>query len=253
MPAILNVPSLNHGQQAAADGFFSFLFSNQEELIISGPGGVGKTFLMGHLIDQVMPRYHDSCRLLGIDPIYRTVQMTATTNKAAEVLGQATNRPTKTIHSFLNLRVQEDYTTGVSKLTKTHNWVVHNDMILFVDEASMIDHKLLQLIREGTHRCKIIYVGDHCQLAPVTETLSPIYKANLPFYELTEPMRNAAQPALMNVCNQLRQTVETSIFTPIKTVPGVIDLLDGPAIEQEISTHFIDPHNQNRKIGRAHV
>lgn len=247
MPATLNLTAaLNQGQQAAADGFFSFLFSAENELIISGPGGVGKTFLMGHLIDQVMPRYHESCRILGIDPIYRTVQMTATTNKAAEVLGQATGRPTKTIHSFLNLRIQEDYSTGVSKLIKTPNWTVHRNMILFVDESSMIDHKLLQLIREGTHECKIIYVGDHCQLAPVTETLSPIYRAKLPFYELTEPMRNAAQPALMNVCNQLRQTVETGVFTPIHTVPGVIDLLDGPAVSQEISQHFMDPSNNDR-------
>ena len=240
--------NLNQGQQAAAEGFFNFLFSEANELVISGPGGVGKTYLMGHLIDEIMPHYHESCRLLGIDPIYHQVAMTATTNKAAEVLGHATSRPTKTIHSFLGLRVTEDYKTGVNKLVKSPNWTVHQNLILFVDESSMIDNALLQLIREGTHNCKIVYVGDHCQLAPITETLSPVYKGNLPFYELLEPMRNANQPALMDVCNQLRETVKTGVFKPIKTVPGVIDLLDGPEMEREITSHFKDPTNHDRVL-----
>lgn len=240
--------TLNQGQQAAADGFFNFLFSKDSELIISGPGGVGKTFLMGHLIDQVMPHYHESCHLLGIDPIYQGVMMTATTNKAAEVLGQATRRPTSTVHSFLNLLLRDDFETGISKLVKSKNWTVHRGQILFIDECSMIDGGLLQMIREGTHQCKIVYVGDHCQLAPIQETISPIYKASppMPFYELLEPVRNANQPALLAVCTQLRETVETGKFRPIKTVPGVIDLLDGPSMEKEIQAHFKDPTNHDR-------
>jgi hypothetical protein len=193
-----------------------------------------------------MPRYHESCRLLGISPIYNDVMMTATTNKAAEVLGKATGRQTKTVHSFLSLKVTDNYETGTTKLTKTRSWTVHRNQILFVDEASMIDTSLHQLIREGTSQSKIIYVGDHCQLAPVMEKISPIYRANLPFYELTEPMRNAERPALMAICNQLRETVETGKFRPIKIVPGVIDLLEGPEMEAEIRSHFMDPTNHDR-------
>lgn len=237
---------LNAGQQIAADGFFDFLFSDNSKLIISGPGGVGKTYLMGHLIDQIIPRYHESCRLLGINPVYNQVQMTATTNKAAEVLGKSTGRPTKTIHSFMNLRVVDDYDTGVSRLSTNKNWKVHHGVILFVDECSMVDSALLRYLGEGTHKCKIVFVGDHCQLAPVTEVISPIYREGLPFYELTEPMRNADQPALMAVCNQLRQTVETKVFRPIQIVPGVIDLFDGPRMEKEIEEHFLDPSNHDR-------
>ena len=78
---------LNQEQQAAADGFFQFLFEDSKELIISGPGGVGKTFLMGYMIDTIMPRYAETCALMGIEAQYTEVVMTATTNKAAEVLG----------------------------------------------------------------------------------------------------------------------------------------------------------------------
>lgn len=237
---------LNQGQKAAAEGFFNFLFSNDKEFIISGPAGTGKTFLMGYLIDTILPRYYDMCSIMGISPIYDKVMMTATTNKAAEVLSQATNRPTKTIHSFLNLHVKTDYHTGKTYLEKGSNWKVHTNFILFIDEASMIDYDLLQAIREGTANCKIVYVGDHCQLAPVAEKLSPIYRYNLPFFELTEQMRNTAQQPLMDVCKQLRQTVETKVFKPIQIVPGVIDHLDDAQMEDEISRVFKNRHHNSR-------
>src|SRR5690606_25117534 len=94
-----------------------------------------------------------------------------------------------------------------------------------IDEYSMIDSELKRIIHEGTHKCKIVYVGDHCQLNPVMESKSPIDRFSLPFYELTEPMRNAGQSALIDLCKQLRETVETGVFKPIQIVPGVIDHL----------------------------
>lgn len=237
---------LNQGQQAAADGFFEFLFSADKELILSGPGGTGKTFLMGHLIDRVLPQYFQTCQLMGIQPEYDSVEMTATTNKAAEVLGLATKRPTQTIHSFLNLKPTDDLVTGQTKLTKTTAWTVHSRKIIFIDECSMIDGPLYQMIQEGTHKSKIVYVGDHCQLAPVKETLSPIYRQGLPFFELTEPMRNAEQPALMAVCQQLRNTVETGAFQPIQIVPGVIDWLEDVEMQAMIDQTFQSQTRDNR-------
>lgn len=231
--------TLNQGQEAAANGFFAFLFGPEKELNIRGPGGVGKTYLMGYLIDEILPRYHDTCRLMGIEPKYTEVQMCATTNKAADVLGHATGRPSQTIHSFMNLMVRDDYTTGKSTITKSRSWKVHNNLIIFVDEGSMVDTPLRQHIMEGTQDCKVVYVGDHCQLAPVMEPISPIYAGNLlPSFDLTEPVRNAGQPALMAVCQQLRHTVETGEFYPIQVVPGVIDWLDSEAMQAEIDREF---------------
>lgn len=230
--------NLNQGQRVAAEGFFSFLFGSDKELNISGPGGVGKTFLMGVLIDEIMPRYFDTCKLMGIEPEYDEVVMTATTNQAAEVLALSTGRPTETIHSLMNLTIKDDFKTGRSLLVKTRSWFVHERKIIFVDEGSMIDTPLRNIILEGTNNCKIVYVGDHCQLAPVMESLSPIYRNNLPFFELTEPMRNNKQAALMSVCNQLRNTVETGVFQPIQIVPGVIDWLDNQQIQTEIVNTF---------------
>jgi hypothetical protein len=245
----VTISDLNPGQQKAADAFFEFLFSDDREFIISGPAGVGKTHLMTYIIDQTMPRYLETCKLLGIPAEYDEVVMTATTNKAAEVLAQATKRPTSTVHSFLSLKVKDDYATGGTTLTKTRQWKVHERKILFVDECSMIDTPLWMAIQEGLIKSKIVYVGDHSQLAPVTEALSPIYKHDSPFFELTQPMRNANQPALMAVCQQLRETVQTGEFKPIRIVPGVIDHLDDYQMQQTIDVAFQEQTHQARILG----
>ncbi len=237
---------LNQGQQEAANAFFQFLFSEDKEFAISGPGGTGKTHLMSHLIDTILPNYFSTCKMMGVEPQFDSVKMTATTNKAAEVVAVATGRPTDTIHSFLNLKVEENYSTGETKLIPTRNWEVHNDQIIFVDESSMIDTPLETKIHEGTERCKIVYVGDHCQLAPVKEQISPIYRRTMPFYHLTEQMRNNNQPALMAVCQQLRDTVETNVFQPIKIVPGVIDLLDDAQMQTQLQADFSSQTHSSR-------
>lgn len=238
---------LNQGQQAAADGFFEALMGGVKELSISGPGGVGKTFLMGYLIDKIMPRYFEACSLLNIKPEFTSVAMTATTNKAAEELALSTGRETFTTHSFFNLKVVDDYATGKSRITKSGSWKVHQNMIIFIDEASMVDRQLLGMIREGTCNCMVVWVGDHCQMAPVMESISPIYEGSLPFYELTEPMRTN-NPHLQALNLQLRQTVETGVFNPIKLVPGIIDWLDDQAMEAELCNTFAQGAGDNRVL-----
>lgn len=158
---------LNKGQEAASQAVFQFLIGDDKEFCLSGPAGVGKTFMLKHIMDNIMKEYEDACTLLNIDQKIQSIELTATTNKAADVLGVSTGHPTQTIHSFMNLKVFDDYTTGRSKLKKTPNWDVHSGKLIFIDEASMIDSDLHKVILEGTdNTCKIVYVGDHCQMAP---------------------------------------------------------------------------------------
>lgn len=237
---------LNQGQEAAADAFFEFLFSNDKEFILSGPAGVGKTFWMGHIIDVIIPRYQEMCKLLGIEAIYEAVNMTATTNKAAEVLEAQTGRITSTVHSFLNLTIYEDYESGQTKLKKNPKlWTVHENKVLFIDECSMIDSGLEKVIQEGTHNTKIVYVGDRFQLAPVMEKLSPIYLKNSPMFELTQQMRTA-NPHLQALNQQLRDTVETNEFKPIQLVPGSIDHLDDDQMQDQLALTFAQPNKGSR-------
>ena len=240
------VYKLNQGQKDAAEAFMEFLFSPDKEYIITGPAGVGKTYLMNYINDNTMPRYEEMCELMGIEPLYNGVVMTATTNKAADVLSQSVGRPAQTVHSYFNLTVRDDYSTGQTTIKKTNRWKVHGNKIIFIDEASMIDTELWKMLQEGTVNCKLVYVGDRHQLAPINEDLSPVYKHDTEMSEILVPVRNAGSPALLNVCQQLRDTVATGIFQPIQEVPGVIDILDGQQMQDEILNTFLHQTHASR-------
>jgi len=240
--------TLNVGQQSGADDFFAFLLSSQKEFRIKGPAGVGKTYLLQHLISTILPYYKQSCKLLGRKEEITAVVMTATTNRAAEVLSGDMGMETQTIHSFLNLKVIDDYDTGKQRIQKTPRFCVYENTLIFVDEASMTDFELYTILQEATtSTCKIVYVGDPNQLAPVGESLSRVFAdPTMGEVILTEPVRNANQPALMALCQQLRETVETGIFKPMYLVPGVIDQLDGPTFERHVQTVFKDEGADSR-------
>lgn len=217
---------LNEGQQEAADNVFHFLFDNEKEFSITGPAGTGKTTLMAYIMKNVIKEYQDAAALMGTKGVDYEFHLTATTNKAAEVLSVSTGLPVSTIHSFLGLRVRDNYKTGEQTLMRTKNFKVYSNIILFVDEASMVDSKLYSHLMDALDdTCKVIYLGDHCQMTPVNEDLSPVYRNPKYSSPLIQPMRNADQPALMALCSQLRQTVETGLFKPIREVPGVIEYL----------------------------
>ncbi|QDH84602.1 putative DNA helicase [Achromobacter phage vB_AxyP_19-32_Axy22] len=245
---------LNADQLAAAEGFFESLFRPEEkEINITGPGGVGKTFTMAYMIDFIMPRYFQTCELMGIKPEYDEVVMTATTNKAAEVLAAATGRETVTIHSHLGLTIKNNFKTGEVDLIKGRSWKVHERQIVFIDEGSMIDHKLRTLIKEGLLNCKIVYVSDHCQLPPVMEEISPIYTQGFPRYHLSIPMRTNV-PELLELNTHFRDIVEgNKDWGDIKVTPGIVDHIPGGSqggleIQKLIREYFVDRAGEARML-----
>lgn len=231
---------LTDDQKAAHAAFIAFMISDDKELVISGPAGVGKTTLLRYLHNDDS---HDKiAQLMGEHKHYDWV-FSATTNKAAEVLQKSLGVETSTIHSCLGLTISQNYETGKTELKRNKgNAKIIRDSIIVIDEASMIDRDLDQYIYQGTIGCKIIYVGDHCQMAPIGEKLSPVFARNTPA-ELKQIVRSQHAPAITALCNQLRETVETGVFKPIQGVPGFIDYLSADEAIQEINTHFVDGHN----------
>lgn len=233
---------LTNDQQAATAAFTHFMTTDETEMVLTGGAGVGKTTLLKHFMQLKDPSL--ICKLVGIEPIDEW-HLTATTNKAAEVLQQSTQCPTSTIHSFLGLTVFNDYDTGKTKVTKSKRFNIKRNALIVVDEASMVDRQLRSFINEGTIGCKILYVGDHCQLAPVGEEVSPVFVDVANRNYLNEIVRSQHTPDITALALQLRETVETGVFKPIQEVPGVIDYLDPARAEAEIQHHFI----QNPQLG----
>lgn len=239
---------LTPGQKDVADAFFKFLLSDDTEFVLSGDAGTGKTFLMEYLSNETMLTYERSCAIMDIEPKQYQIHFTATTNKAAEVLERSVQKPVDTIHSFLGLRVFDDYKTGKQVIRPGGASLIHTDIILFIDEASMIDAELKGYIDRHVRDSKIVYVGDKAQLAPVGEDLSPVFKTVDPknFFHLTQVVRNANAPALMRLCAQLRHTVQTGVFYHMDAAPGVIDYLDDSGMQQMLDDYFLEPGKSAR-------
>ena len=230
---------LNSSQQEVVDYFATFLVNDEKELIIDAPAGYGKSYLVRYLVTEVFTNYLEGFKQLKAEPKYKQALLTATTNKASDSLSTASGLPSCTIHSLFNLRVTPDYKTGETLLKPTAKTDVIEDSIIFIDECSMIDAELYKYIKELTHNCKIIYVGDKYQLCPVKSGLSPIYTKNITTKELTIPMRNKNHKELIDLCNQLKHTVETGEFHDIFINSGVIDLYNSQDAQNALEEAFV--------------
>ena len=230
-------PTLNKEQQATFIKVLDFVKDpDQKFMEVSGGAGTGKTFFISQVADSIL-------RHAPVNSLLKEVRITATTNKAAAVIADALPShigDIETVYSFMNLRVKENFQDGSVTIVPTNKWRVHSGVFLIVDEDSMIDSPLFNYMQKGLDKtCKVLFVGDRNQLAPVKEDLSPIFKQNFPIAYLKTPVRNANQPALMNLCEQAKQTVLTGVFTPIEEVPGVIDFVSGATLQGLLEREFL--------------
>lgn len=229
---------LNKEQQQSFLDVIKFINDpSQQFMTLSGGAGTGKTYFITQVAKGILRHKEQGSPL-------HTVAVTATTNKAVAVIAEAIGEmisEVETVYSFMNLRVSENFSTGTVKIVPTKTWCVHSGTLLIIDECSMINSELYSWLDKGLDKtCKVLFVGDKDQLSPIKEEISPIYSQGYSLSQLTTPVRNADQPALMALCEQMKQTVVTGIFTPIVEVPGVIDLIDGTQLkgilEREYST-----------------
>jgi hypothetical protein len=233
--------TLNKKQQEAFNKVIEFINNPNEKFMnVSGGAGTGKTYFISQIAQNIL-KYKDAKSTLNY------VAITATTNKAVAVIAQSIPNDPVTTYSFMNLKVSENFTTGEQKLIPTRNWVVYSNVFLIVDECSMVNKKLFDYICNGLdNSCKVLFVGDMNQLTPVKEDISPVYKNYFRTVLLTEQMRNSTQPALMNLCEQVKQTVITGVFTPIIEVPGVIDFVKGSILRGILEREYCiaDPNKR---------
>ena len=203
--------TLTNGQTKALDAFQTFLLDPGETVfVLSGYSGTGKTTLVKTLLEET-PKFFKLAKM--VDPLAPdfSIELTATTNKAAENFGSLTGAEVKTIHSFLGLRVMTNYETGVTTLTpKSH--IKKENVLLFIDEASYVDKALLGWVFKLTTKCKIVFIGDPAQLTPVKSSGTPVFDANFSGAHLDEVVRQAAGNPIVDLSTKFRETVTTGEF-----------------------------------------
>lgn len=240
---------LNEDQLAASEHFLNFLLGEDLSMTITGGAGVGKTTLLKHLVEQFY-KYQETCRVLGTtDIMLHNIAMTATTNKAAGVLAQAVgahNFQVDTIHQLLGLRVHNDYATGESRLVPKGKTELPEKRLIVIDEASMIDPHLYDYLDKRSIGCKFLFIGDHCQMAPVRYSLSPVFQNTDTTFKLNKIMRSLNSPPITELNLKLRQGVEDVTFFPIEEVPGYIEYLDNEAYKAKLQEYFMNQDNNAR-------
>lgn len=228
---------LNAGQEQAASDFLGFLVTDEPTFTLSGGAGVGKTTLVNHLIGN-MGDYNGVLEVIGRKG-FNDIMVMATTHKAAEVIGKRTGMESTTVHKAMGLVIENDFSNGRTKIKKGREHRVIENSLLIVDEASMADTPLLDAISSSTMHCKIMFIGDKRQMAPICEPISPVFADPKNIHYLTEPMRNRGSPDLMALCQQLEETVDTGVFKPMRPVPGVIEYLNDGQMKQLLDQEFL--------------
>lgn len=204
--------SLTEDQQLALEAITRFLANPIETVfVLSGYSGTGKSTLVKYLLQQ-LPGILNTIRMVSPKFPYYDVQLTATTNKAAENFALITREAVRTIHSFLGLRVETDYISGMTRLVPHRRAKGVSDTILVIDEASYIDSALLDMIFKLTSRCKILFIGDPAQLTPVKSSTAPVFNSNFAGASLGKVVRQAEGNPIIELSAKFRETVNTGNF-----------------------------------------
>lgn len=235
--------TLTDDQDLALKKFSRFLCDPIETVfVLKGYSGCGKTTLVKTLLDR-LPSFMQAAKLINAGLPRYDVQLTATTNKAAENLTRITGTDAKTIHSALGLRiVPVDVKKGEWRLEPKSVTQLTN-LLLFIDEASFIDSELLGLIFKLTDpkSCKIVFIGDPAQLSPIKSNGTPVFDAKFTGAELTQVVRQANGNPIVDLSTQFRHTVNTGVWPKFVPDGNHVQYLDGDAFKTEILKEFGRP------------
>lgn len=237
----MNQFTLSEDQQAAFEAFVSFILNPYDYVFtLSGYSGTGKSTLVSYLIDK-LPNIMQTARLVDPSAANWEVQLTATTNQAADALAQLSGMEVRTIHSFLGLRVNTDYKTGKTTLIPRDRQDIKQGYLIFIDEASYIDAALLTLIFQQTDRCKIVFMGDKAQLTPVMSVNTPVFDAKFPGFHLSKVVRQAEGNPIIDLATLCRNTVETGDWFNFKPDGHYVQWMSREHFEDAIKKEFLRP------------
>ena len=184
-------------QRSALLVLTNFLADRDERsaMLLRGAAGTGKTTLSGAVV-----------RTLAT--LEQRIILLAPTGRAAKVFSLNSGHPASTIHRciYRQKEFEGDFNLNYNAFTHT---------LFLVDEASMIGSQLLEdlvsFVYSGTG-CRLMLIGDHAQLPPVGEQLSPalsteeLHMLGLSVYEstLNEVLRQASESGILYNATRIR-------------------------------------------------
>lgn len=240
---------LTKDQQEAFNSIFQFIADPDEHVfVLEGYAGTGKSYLVSKVLENI-PKYFATQKLITPEYEEMCVELTATTNKAAEALHEQTQYPVRTIFSLLGLRVNTDYSTGKTNIALKHGVSKVYNSIIFIDEASYADGQLISYIFSQTENCKIIFIGDPAQLS-MSSGSAPVFKQGWPTARLTNVVRQAEESPIIQLTTSFRNTVNTGIWESFVPDGTSVIKLDKSQVNWELEKEFTRPdwHFKDSKV-----
>lgn len=171
---------------------YDTILSNDKHVTLSGPAGSGKTFLTSLLIQ-------------AFEQAGKTVALVAPTHQAKNVLRNQTGYDVVTIHSLF--KIHPDTYEDQRSFAQSGEVELDDIDILIIDEASMVDDDLFDIIGSHIPRyCRVIGLGDKYQIQPVRHEpghLSPMF-TRFDVVEMEEVVRQAADNPIIQVATDIR-------------------------------------------------
>jgi hypothetical protein len=209
-----NKITLSIDQQKVYDKLINFITSDKEnEIMLSSCAGSGKTFLTTFLINNVIKK-----------KICKRVVVAAPTHKALNIAKSklfsssedstiSANINIMTIHRLLNYQqfIDSDGKIYFAKSSADINWSIYN--LIIIDECSMLSNQIIddiehELKKPYNKNIKLIFLGDSCQIPPVSQSESKIFTRNIKTLTLDKIIRTNSTN-IMELSNGHRKWINT--------------------------------------------
>ena len=206
----VSTSNFTNDQVKAYDELMKFIDSSFDskdyKRALIGAAGTGKTFLVRAL-------------LLNSTLSYSLIGLSAPTHKACRVLGESihiSGIKVNTIQSDLGLRLNFDidkFDPNNPPFDPKGKIKIGNYKLYIVDEASMINSRLCMFLEKTcvSNKCKIIFIGDDSQLAPVGEKYSSAFR-NIKSYSLKQIVRQGEDNPVSYLLDLLRYDINHKTY-----------------------------------------
>ncbi|MEA3315152.1 MAG: tRNA (adenosine(37)-N6)-threonylcarbamoyltransferase complex ATPase subunit type 1 TsaE [Campylobacterota bacterium] len=247
----INITTQNKAFEEISEKLEDIIKTNMvwdNEISLNGAAGTGKTYLTTKLVKKLKSSYH--------------ITITAPTHKALQVLrdnllaDDIYRVDTKTLQSFLNLKLETNFDNGEQKFVPQNLNVKDKDTtdtdILIVDESSMVSKSLytyiIQAIEQGRIKA-VLFVGDEYQLLPIDDNDNRIFSIKNK-YKLEKIVRQAKGSYIINMATKARNIIKSKQYISLQ------DFFDDDSFksnihffgdEKEFHNDFCTPENWSKK------
>lgn len=237
---------LSKDQKKVIDTVIDFMADDtRRAMVISGAAGTGKTTVTKAMLQTIRDSAAFQNLMLGNPEKEFVINLTCTTNKAVTVLGNLTGEPVQTIHKLLGLTVYNDYKTGKTKISRGKQCKIIKNSLIILDEAGMGSKELLEHISDLTHNCKIIFIGDSYQVAPVYEACSKVFSLQVTKAKLKKIHRQAKGSAIIDEAEKYKIAIDGGILEKPSTHGDTVLYVDSDEFMRRVYLAYDAPHGAN--------